>query len=139
MLESGGLEDPGIPCVGAVVFDDAGRLLLIQRAHPPAQGRWSLPGGRVEPGERAEDAVLREVREETHLEIAIIREVGTVTRPAPTGGHYVIRDFLARPIGEAVLQAGDDAADARFVAPSEMGALPLSDGLVEALQEWGVL
>jgi len=50
-----------VPCVGAVVFDDDGRLLLIRRGNPPAQGQWSLPGGRVEPGEQAVVAVLREL------------------------------------------------------------------------------
>jgi len=133
------LPDAAIACVGAVVFDVDGRLLLIQRANPPAQGRWSLPGGRVEPGEQAQDAVRREVREETGLDVEVIREVGTVIRPAPSGGQYVIRDFLAGPIGEVEVRAGDDAADARFVALAEMSELPLSEGLVEALQEWGLL
>jgi len=128
-----------IACVGAVVFDVEGRLLLIQRANPPAQGRWSLPGGRVEPGELAEEAVRREVREETGLDVEVIREVGTVLRPAPSGGEYVIRDFLVQPVNGAELRAGDDAADARFVAPELMHELPLSDGLVEALEGWGLL
>lgn len=133
------LPDAAIACVGAVVFDVEGRLLLVQRANPPAQGRWSLPGGRVEPGEQAQDAVRREVREETGLDVEVIREVGTVIRPAPSGIQYVIRDFLAGPIGEVEVRAGDDAADARFVALAEMSELPLSEGLVEALQEWGLL
>jgi len=54
-----------VPCVGAIAFDADGRLLLIRRANPPAQGQWSLPGGRVEPGEDWRDAVLRELEEET--------------------------------------------------------------------------
>jgi len=52
------LEFPG---VGAIVFDDRRRLLLVQRANPPAQGRWSVPGGHVEPGESDEAATLREL------------------------------------------------------------------------------
>lgn len=128
-----------IACVGAVVFDDDGRLLLVQRANPPAQGLWSLPGGRVEPGEPAQEAVRREVREETGLEIEILREVGTVERSAPMGGTYVIRDFLARPAGVLRLQAGDDAADAAFVDVGHLDALPLSEGLVDALQDWGLI
>ena len=69
-----------IPCVGAVVFDDSGRLLLIRRANPPAQGTWSLPGGRVEPGESSEDAVVRELHEETGLSGILVREVGSARR-----------------------------------------------------------
>ena len=64
-------EDTGhgrrIPCVGAIIKDPAGRLLLIKRGHAPQAGRWSLPGGRVEPGESDEQAVIREIREETGL------------------------------------------------------------------------
>ena len=56
-----------IPCVGAIIRDPAGRLLLIKRGHDPEAGRWSLPGGRVEPGESDAQALVREMREETGL------------------------------------------------------------------------
>ncbi len=126
-----------IPCVGAVVFDDTNRLLLVKRANPPAQGMWSLPGGRLESGETAEQGVVREVCEETGLVIEVEREVGTVQRMAPGGGTYVIRDFLCIGSGEPV--AGDDAADARFVTASQLRELPTSEGLVEALEAWNLL
>ena len=58
-----------MPCVGAVVVDAAGRLLLIRRGHAPSAGLWSVPGGRVEAGESLTEAVVREVREETGLTI----------------------------------------------------------------------
>jgi 8-oxo-dGTP diphosphatase len=128
-----------IPCVGAVVLDPTGRLLVVQRANPPAAGQWSIPGGRVEPGESALDAVVREVREETGLAIRVIREIGTVTRDAPAGGRYVIRDFLAEPITDQSPVAADDAADARFVTETQLRALPTTDGLLEALTEWQVI
>lgn len=130
---------PAIDCVGAVVFDDQGRLLLVQRANPPAQGLWSIPGGRIEQGEDARSAVRREVLEETNLDIEVVREVGTVLRAAPSAGHYVIRDFLAVTADPGRLRPGDDAADARFVRPADIGDLPVTAGLVEALQEWGLL
>ncbi len=126
-----------IPCVGAVVFDEAGRLLLVKRANPPAKGMWSLPGGRLEVGETAEQGVVREVLEETGLVVRVEREVGTVERKAPSGDTYVIRDFLCVGAGEPV--AADDAADARFVTPVELLELPTSEGLVEALTGWNLL
>jgi len=127
-----------IPCVGAIVVDDGGRLLLVRRANPPAQGLWSIPGGRVEPGEEGEQAVLRELVEETGVVGVVMREVGTVTRDAPGGGTYVIRDFLVRADAEFDLVAGDDALDAAWFTPAELRAVDTSPGLVEALESWGL-
>lgn len=129
--------DREIPCVGAICIDEERRILLIQRGQQPALGRWSLPGGRVEAGEAAADAVVREVREETGLEVRVSSEVGTVRRPAPTGGTYVIRDFLVVPV-TGNLRAGDDARDAVWVPLAELEAWDTSSGLVEALDSWGL-
>lgn len=130
---------PDIPCVGAIVQDRAGRILLIERGRPPAEGMWSLPGGRVEPGEGAEAAIVREVLEETGLDVTVVREVGTVLRDAPNGGCYVIRDFLVAPVTEITPVAADDARDARFVTLEQLQALAVTDGLIEALQAWDLL
>lgn len=129
---------PRIACVGAIVNDQAGRLLLVQRGHEPEAGRWSLPGGRVEPGETSEQAVIREVREETGLSVVPGRLVGSVERPWRDGAVLDIRDYAAAVAG-GDLAPGDDAADARWVTPAEMGALPLTRGLAETLAAWGVL
>lgn len=128
-----------IPCVGAIVFDESGRLLLVKRANPPAQGLWSLPGGRQEPGESAMEGVVREVREETGLEVSVDREVGTVHRLAPSGDTYVIRDFLCSTVRAASVVAADDASDARFFTVDELFSLPTSEGLLEALEGWDLL
>jgi len=128
-----------IPCVGAVAFDGHGRLLLVRRANPPAQGKWSIPGGRVEPGEEHEAAVLRELREETALVGSVVREVGRIDRDAPSGGVYVIRDFLVSVDGETAPRAGDDASEARWFAPDELEGLETSEGLVDILVHWGLL
>ena len=128
-----------IPCVGAVVFDDHGRLLLVKRANPPAQGRWSLPGGRQESNETALEGVVREVREETGIRVEVTREVGTILREAPSGDTYVIRDFLCSISGDARVVAGDDAAEAAFFDVTDLGELATSDGLVDALRGWGLL
>jgi 8-oxo-dGTP diphosphatase len=127
-----------IPCVGAIIRDAAGRLLLIQRGHDPEAGRWSLPGGRIEPGETAEQAVVRETREETGLSVLCGPLVGSVERPAPGGGVLDIADYAATITGGALVP-GDDAADARWVSPADLAGLTLTTGLAEALTAWGVL
>jgi ADP-ribose pyrophosphatase YjhB (NUDIX family) len=126
--------------VGAVVTDPEGRLLLVLRGRAPSAGLWSIPGGKVEPGETLVEAVRREVLEETALEVELGRYVGTVERPAPHGATFVIHDFTARPVGLATgVRAGDDAADVGWFTRAELGALPCVPGLVDALEEWGVL
>jgi 8-oxo-dGTP diphosphatase len=127
-----------IRCVGAIVTDARGRLLLIQRGHEPEAGRWSLPGGRVKPGESDTDAVVREVREETGLVVAPGRLVGSVERPGPAGAVYDIYDYAAAVTGGR-LAAGDDAADARWIGQAELAGLALTSGLARALTGWGVL
>ena len=74
-----------IPCVGAVVKDETGRLLLIKRGHEPGVGLWSIPGGRIEPGESDVAALVREVREETGLDVVAGRLLGVVQRPGLAG------------------------------------------------------
>jgi len=111
-----------VPAVGVVCLR-GDSVLLIRRGTPPRQGEWSLPGGRIEPGERAVDAALRELREETGIEAEITGLIDVVDGLFPEAGrHYVLIDYAARWLsGEPV--AGDDAADARFVALDEVEAL----------------
>jgi 8-oxo-dGTP diphosphatase len=127
-----------IPCVGAVIKDDQGRLLLIKRGHAPGAGLWSLPGGRIEPGETDAEALVREMREETGLAVQTGRLIGMVQRPGQGGDVLDIRDYAATITG-GTLHAGDDAAEARWVAERELESLPITEGLVEALTSWGVL
>ena len=134
-----GATEPLIDCVGAIVRAADGRLLLVRRANPPAQGLWSIPGGRVEAGESAEQAVVRELVEETGLRGTVLREGGTVERAAPGGGTYVIRDFLLDVESSDAPVAGDDAAEVAWFAPAELGTLETSPGLVAALDGWGLL
>jgi mutator protein MutT len=125
-----------IPCVGAVIKDDAGRLLLIKRGHEPGKGLWSIPGGRIEPGETDEEAVIREVREETGLAVTVGPLLGSVRRPAGHPGTELdIRDYMAVATGGR-LAAGDDADDVIWVAPADLDRLPLTAGLLEALVAW---
>jgi ADP-ribose pyrophosphatase YjhB (NUDIX family) len=129
-----------VDCVGAVVLDGP-RLLLVRRGHEPDRGRWSVPGGRVEPGESDAEAVVREVREETGLSVAAAALVGTVRRAAPGGAVYVIRDYRCTLAGStaADARAGDDAADVGWFTADEVAGLDCTPGLLTALTEWGVL
>ena len=107
-----------IPAVGVVCLRGE-EVLLIRRGRPPRQGEWSLPGGRIEPGERAVNAALRELREETGVEAEIIGLIDVIDGLFPDASvHYVLIDYAARwTCGEPV--AGDDASDARFMPIEE--------------------
>jgi 8-oxo-dGTP diphosphatase len=131
-----------VRCVGGIVVDADGRLLLVRRGNEPAKGTWSIPGGRVEPGESDAVATAREVLEETGLRVRVGRLAGAVERNAPGGAIYVIRDYLCTPVDDADLagvQAGDDATEVAWVTPGEVRALDTSPGLVDALTGWGIL
>jgi mutator protein MutT len=123
--------------VGAVLRDSGGRLLLVQRAHEPAAGTWSIPGGRVEDGESDHEAVAREVLEETGLVVAPGELIGTVLRDGPRVV-YEIYDYACLLVsGELV--AGTDAADARWVAPADLSGLRCAPELVDTLRDWKLL
>lgn len=102
-----------VPAVGVVCLR-GDEVLLIRRGRPPRIGEWSLPGGRIEPGETVRAAALRELREETGVEAELLGLIDVVDGLFPDAGqHYVLIDFAARWMaGEPV--AGDDAAGAAF-------------------------
>jgi 8-oxo-dGTP diphosphatase len=113
----------------------AGKILLVRRARPPAQGLFSLPGGVVEVGETLTQAVIREVREETSLAIEPVGLAGfreTITRD-PDGRierHFVILPFAARWLaGEVALN--EELSEARWLHPAELAQLPTTPGLDE--------
>lgn len=134
-----GAVEPKVACVGAVVHDADGRLLLVRRGTDPGRGLWSVPGGRVEPGESPEDAVVRELLEETGLRIVPVGLAGVVDRAAPDGRVFEIRDFVAvLAAGEdpATIQPGDDAAEAGWFDPRMLDQLECVDGLLDQLRTW---
>lgn len=102
--------------VDAVVFDAAGRLLLIRRRQAPFKGRYALPGGFVEYGETLEDAARRELHEETGVKPLTQRLIGVYSSPKrDPRGHTVSAAYLMR-VGRVTPKAGDDASSAAFVA-----------------------
>ncbi len=124
-----------VVAVAAIVFDDVGRVLLIERGRPPGVGLWSVPGGRVELGESLTAAVAREVAEETGLTVEVGPLVEVVERVTATDDgtyHYVILDYLAWATAGTPI-AADDARAARFVDAAELATLPLTDGLLAVL------
>ncbi|HUP85499.1 MAG TPA: NUDIX domain-containing protein [Acidimicrobiales bacterium] len=124
-------------CVGAIVVDED-ELLLIRRGRGAAQGTWSVPGGRVEPGELLAEAVVRELLEETGLEGVCEDLVGWAER-IDDDHHFVILDFRVTLLERSVPTAGDDAAEARWVPLADVAELNLVEGLAEFLHDHGIV
>jgi 8-oxo-dGTP diphosphatase len=124
-------------CVGAVAVD-GDRLLLVRRSHGPDAGCWSVPGGRVEPGEMLAQAVVREVAEETGLEVVCDAFLGWVERIGENS-HYVILDFSVTLLDPVEPLAGGDASEAAWVPRSEVAELHLAEGLAEFLHDHGIV
>lgn len=129
------------PSCHAVILDGE-RILMVERGHEPFRGWWGLPGGAVELGETVEEALKREVWEETGIEVVVDRLLAfrdAVGRD-PDGRisyHYVILFFLARHVGGS-LRAGDDAAQARWVPREEVARLPVVPGVADVIRAAGL-
>jgi ADP-ribose pyrophosphatase YjhB (NUDIX family) len=120
--------------VSAAIFRD-GQVLIVRRARPPAHGLYTLPGGGVELGETLEQAVIREVREETGLAIAPLALVGfreAIARDAAgrVERHFVILPFAARWVGGEIALS-EELAEAHWREPHEIAGLKTTEGLAE--------
>jgi 8-oxo-dGTP diphosphatase len=133
--------------VGGVVIHD-GRALLVQRGHPPMEGQWSIPGGLLHVGETLEQGLLRELAEETGLEVSVLELIEVFERifPAPPGEdgapadparpqyHYVILDYLCEVRG-GTLTVGSDAADLVWAREDELGQFDLTEAAARVLKK----
>ena len=122
--------------VGGVVVHE-GRALLIRRGKQPLYGRWVVPGGTVELGEPLEAALVREMREETGLEVEPVELLTVFDRIEREGSvvlyHYVIVDFLCRYVS-GVAQAASDALEVAWATPDELERFDLPAKALEVVQ-----
>jgi ADP-ribose pyrophosphatase YjhB (NUDIX family) len=123
--------------VGALIFE-GDSILLVERAGEPLKGYWSLPGGLVETGESIEDAVRREIREETGLLVELLSRFDIFERimrdaEGRAEYHYVLVDYICRVVGGAP-GAGDDVSRLEWVRRAELGNYRLTEGTLEAIE-----
>ncbi|PWB81640.1 MAG: NUDIX hydrolase [Candidatus Methylomirabilota bacterium] len=123
--------------VGAAVVKD-GKVLLVLRGREPGRGLWSLPGGAVLSGETLKAAVVRELREECGIDVAVAETAEVVERMIPdaTGRlqyHYVILDYQARWL-QGELTTSDEIEDARWVEPDRLGQYRMTRGTVDVIR-----
>jgi ADP-ribose pyrophosphatase YjhB (NUDIX family) len=125
------------PCAGALVSDDAGRLLLAKRAIQPFFGMWDIPGGYLEAGEHPEEGAIREVREETGLEVRITGFGGIYMDTYGASGVSTLNVFYEAQVVGGQLKALDDVSELAWFEP---GALPLDafsfENGKQAIRDW---
>ncbi len=133
-------EYPSRPLVGAgAVVHDGSRVLLVRRRFPPNEGRWALPGGLVELGETVEEAAVREVREETGLDVSIegLLDVGTDIHPGKGPRpryHYILVDYAARATGASRVVLNGESSSFGWFSEPEARRLDMSEGTRRVLE-----
>lgn len=127
--------------MGALIFRQGARrgpILLVERGGEPLKGYWSLPGGLVESGETLDQAVRREILEETGLEIEPVEMFGVFERLMRDGRgraeyHYLLLDYICRVTG-GTLRAGDDVASVAWVRREQLGQYRMTEGTREVIE-----
>ncbi|HVO97836.1 MAG TPA: NUDIX hydrolase [Bryobacteraceae bacterium] len=127
-----------LPGVGAIIFR-RNSILLVQRGREPLKGWWSLPGGLIETGEKMEDALKREVREETGLIVRPTRLFEIFERimhdkKGCAEYHYILHDYLCTVVSGELL-AGDDAGSVAWVPHGKLKDLQLTEGTLAVIDK----
>jgi ADP-ribose pyrophosphatase YjhB (NUDIX family) len=123
--------------VGAIIFE-GDTVLLVERAGEPLKGWWSIPGGLLETGEKLEDALRREVSEETGLTVEVVSRFDIFERIMRDAGgrpeyHYVLVDYICRTAG-GTLRPGDDVSRAEWVPCARLREYKVTSGTIEAVE-----
>ena len=124
--------------VGALIFN-RGKILLVERGKEPLKGYWSLPGGALETGETLEEGIIREVREETGLEVRPVRVIEIferIMRDARGAAeyHYVLIDYICRVTGGS-LRAADDASRVAWVPRQQLSRYEITAGTLPVIEK----
>jgi ADP-ribose pyrophosphatase YjhB (NUDIX family) len=124
--------------VGGVVIKD-GKILMIKRAFEPGAGKWSIPGGLVEVGEKLSEACEREIEEETGLEVEVLELINVFDmidkdEKGNVAFHYVLVDFLVKPVG-GVEKMSAEATDMKWVTHQEAKTMDLTRTARKAIEE----
>jgi 8-oxo-dGTP diphosphatase len=131
-------EFPEVPLIGVgAVIIEGPRVVLVKRAHPPLQDRWSIPGGVLEVGEFVREAAIREAREETGLVVDPVELLGVYDRilrnpEQRVQYHYVLIDFLCRRVAGDLL-AASDAAEVRWFTREELPEMKLAEDTMDVI------